>query len=92
MTPAVIFLLVGGSCLFLLIGAYIVGVLLIRKWSEIQKKEREKREAFWSKLMDKAKAQFRSSMQQLPERTSKVALEFVKKLETESVMPEVIEE
>ena len=91
MTPAVIILLVGGSCLFFLVGVYVVGTLLIRKWSQFQSNEREKREAFYSKLMDKAKAQFRSSVNGLPERTGKVAFEFVKRLETEAVTPEVID-
>jgi len=91
MTPAVIILLVGGSCLFFLVGVYVVGTLLIRKWSQFQSNEREKREAFYSKLMDKAKAQFRSSVNGLPERTGKVAKDLVEHLTREEVEAEVID-
>ena len=91
MTPVVIFLLVGGSCLFFLAGAYLVGVLLIRRWSDAQSKQWKIKEAFYSKMVDKAKAQFRSSIQGAPERLSRVAWDFIKRLETEHVT-EVVDE
>ena len=89
MTPVVIFLLVGGSCLFFLAGAYLVGVLLIRRWSDAQSKQWKIKEAFYSKMVDKAKAQFRSSVQGLPERTGKVAKDIIDHLTTEE--PEVVD-
>ena len=92
MTPAVILLLVGVFCLFFPLGVYIVGLQLIKKWSQIQAKQWEKREAFYSKLMDKAKAQFRTSVQGAPERLSRVAWDFIKRLETEHVTPEIMDE
>jgi len=89
MTPVVIFLLVGGSCLFFLAGAYLVGVLLIRRWSGIQSKQWKIKEAFYSKMVDKVKAQFRSSVQGLPERTGKVAKDIIDHLTMEE--PEVVD-
>jgi len=91
MTPVVIFLLVGGSCLFFLAGAYLVGWLLLSKWSRLQSEQWGKREAFYAKMVDKAKTQFRTSMQGLPERTGRVARDVIDHLLKEEVEAEVVE-
>ena len=71
------FVLVYGAVFAFLAGGYLIGRLLIDRWHEKQMALQTARLFAYEKMLDGAKAQFRSAIGAMPEKIGKQAKEMV---------------